>query len=126
MKKITKLVLIISCLFIATTGCKKFLDIVPDERPSEADAFRDPIAAKGYLYSCYGWIPNQRTTQNSIDMLTTDEVVTAFEHETFAKFPGTYDPTPWVTAGGLWQGADTGSSSWSAGRWRQGQPLRDL
>lgn len=87
MKKVTKILLFISCILIIATGCKKFLDIVPDERPSEEDAFRDPVAAKGYLYSCYGWIPNQRVGQTSIDLLTTDEVVTAFEHEAFAKFP---------------------------------------
>lgn len=31
--------------------------------------------------------------------------------ETFAGFPGTYDPYPWVTSGGNWQGADSGTST---------------
>lgn len=78
----------IVCLTIsAFLGCQDYLDIVPDERPTEADAFRNPNSALGYLYSCYGYIPNQRSGTSSIDLMTSDEVVTAFEHETFAKFP---------------------------------------
>ena len=30
--------------------------------------------------------------------------------ETFTGFGGTYSPAPWVTTGGAWQGADSGSS----------------
>lgn len=31
--------------------------------------------------------------------------------ETFAGFPGSYDPYPWVTTGGVWQGTDSGAST---------------
>jgi starch-binding outer membrane protein, SusD/RagB family len=77
----------------ATTlaGCQKYLDIVPDERPTEKDAFKDIYAAENFLYSCYAPLPNPRQGTVSIDLFTTDEVVTAFEHETFAQFPkGTF------------------------------------
>lgn len=75
----------------ALTGCKKYLDIVPDERPTEADAFKDVFAAENYLYSCYAPLPNPRAATTSIDFMTSDEIVTAFEHETFAQFPkGTF------------------------------------
>lgn len=78
----------IAIVIITTvSSCDSYLDIVPDERPTEADAFRNPQAARGYLYSCYGYIPNQRSGTSSIDLMTSDEIVTAFEHETFAKFP---------------------------------------
>ena len=78
----------IALVIISTVlSCENYLDIVPDERPTEADAFRNPQAARGYLYSCYGYIPNQRSGTSSIDLMTSDEIVTAFEHETFAKFP---------------------------------------
>jgi len=30
--------------------------------------------------------------------------------ETFAGFPGTYDPYPWMSSGGVWKGMDLGSS----------------
>lgn len=78
----------IAIVIITTlSSCESYLDIVPDERPTEADAFRNPQAARGYLYSCYGYIPNQRSGTSSIDLMTSDEIVTAFEHEIFAKFP---------------------------------------
>jgi len=31
--------------------------------------------------------------------------------EAFTRFPGTYDPYPWVTTGGVWQGVDDGASA---------------
>ena len=34
-----------------------YLDIVPDERPTEEDAFKDKNAAERYLYSCYAFMP---------------------------------------------------------------------
>ena len=79
-------------LFVAlTSSCSKFLDVVPDERPTEEDAFVDEFAAERFLYSCYNYLPSVRVGQSSIDLMTTDEVITSFEHETFAQFPkGTF------------------------------------
>lgn len=85
MRRIIFLTVIV--IFSTLSSCDNYLEIVPDERPTEADAFRNPQAALGYLYSCYGYIPNQRSGTYSIDLMTSDEVVTAFEHEIFAKFP---------------------------------------
>lgn len=31
--------------------------------------------------------------------------------EAFTGFPGTYDPYPWATTGGVWQGTDSGTSA---------------
>lgn len=87
MKRFIYIIVLMAIIGSTFTGCKKFLNIVPDERPSEDDAFRDPLAAKNYLYSCYGWLPVTRVGQTAIDLLTADEVTTAFEHETFARFP---------------------------------------
>lgn len=89
--KLKNIVLLLLVAGIITSGCKKYLDIVPDERPTEEDAFKDIYAAENFLYSCYAPLPNPRASVNSIDLMTTDEVVTAFEHETFAQFPkGTF------------------------------------
>ena len=68
------------------TSCD-YLDIVPDERADEADAYKDKDAALSFLYSCYGYMPQPNLSQSSLDFMTGDEVVTAFEHETFANFP---------------------------------------
>lgn len=80
---------IIGCLFLAgltLTSCD-FLDVVPDEYTSESDMTKDRQAALNYLYSCYGYLPQPNDGTSSLDLLTGDEVVTAFEHETFAAFP---------------------------------------
>lgn len=74
-------------------GCN-YLDIVPNGTPEEKDAFATPHNAKKYLYSCYGFIPDNTNVQSSIDFLTSDEVVTSSEHETYAHFAkGTYTPS---------------------------------
>lgn len=87
MIKHLKILSVFTIVLLLSSCGDNYLDIVPDERPTEEDAFQDPQAAKGYLYSIYGYIPNQRSGTSSIDLLTADEVVTAFEHEIFAKFP---------------------------------------
>lgn len=37
-----------------------YLDIVPDETPSESDAFEDEKAAERYMYGCYGMMQKER------------------------------------------------------------------
>lgn len=53
---------ILLCLFIIAVSFSScdFLDIVPDETPTETDAFRDAKAAERYLYSCYGLMQKER------------------------------------------------------------------
>lgn len=85
--------LLLLFLIIGATSCN-FLDIVPDERPTEGDAFRDQKAAERYMYSCYSYIPDLRNGTGSMDLFTGDEVATAFEHESFASFnKGNYNPS---------------------------------
>jgi hypothetical protein len=69
------------------TSCLDYLDIVPDEIPTSADAFMDEAAVDRFLYSCYAYIPMSADGAYSLDMMTGDEVITAFEHERFAQFP---------------------------------------
>lgn len=78
--------LALSIGMLSLSSCD-FLDIVPDERPTEEDAFEDINALQGYLYSCYSYLPQPNLGSASLDFMTGDEVVTAFEHETFASFP---------------------------------------
>lgn len=89
----------IAVLLIALlTGCN-YLDIVPDEKASEEDAFKDAAAIERYLYSCYAYIPNPRDGTSSLDLFTGDEVVTRWEHEVFANFAkGLYTPShPYIS-----------------------------
>lgn len=73
-------------LLIGFASCD-YLDIVPDEKEKAEDAFEDVSAAERYMYSCYAYLPQARSGTSSLDFMTGDEVVTAFEHETFASFP---------------------------------------
>lgn len=85
MKTIYKLIFYISVIIIYSS-CD-YLDVVPDEITTEKDAFADQYAARDFLYSCYGYLPQSNSAAGSLDLLTGDEVITAFEHETFAAFP---------------------------------------
>ncbi|MDR1882619.1 MAG: RagB/SusD family nutrient uptake outer membrane protein [Prevotella sp.] len=85
MKKIYCFIFVLIVLAGGSASCN-FLDIVPDEMPTEEDAFKDARAAERYLYSCYSFIPQNRHSTQSIDLFTADEIVTAFEHELFANF----------------------------------------
>lgn len=80
---------IIGCLLAAgltMTSCD-YLNVIPDETTTGADIAKDRQAALNYLYSCYGFLPTPNAGPTSLDFLTGDEVVTAFEHELFAGFP---------------------------------------
>ena len=86
MKKIYKY-LSAALLCMSMSSCVDYLDIVPDEIPTDKDAFLDETAALRYIYSCYGYLPQPNNGPGSLDFMTGDEIITAFEHETFAAFP---------------------------------------
>lgn len=84
--------LVLLCLTICVS-CN-YLDIVPDEKATEADAFKNPKAVLRYLYSCYAYIPDPINGNASLDFLTGDDFVTAWEHEPFGQFVrGNYTPS---------------------------------
>lgn len=59
-------------------GACDYLDIVPDERPTEEDAFKDKKAAERYLYSCYSFMPKER---EGVYLYQTGEVVTDYDRK---------------------------------------------
>ncbi len=83
--KSIKFIIILSVLF--SFGACNYLDIMPDEVATEEDAFENSKAAERYLYSCYSYIPKLNSGVESLDFMTADEVITVFDHETFANFP---------------------------------------
>lgn len=79
-------------VLVASAVSCNYLDIVPDETTREEDAFQNMNTAEGFLYSCYSFLPDPRDETSSLDLMTSDEVVTTYEHETFANFPkGNYN-----------------------------------
>ena len=93
MKQVINKIVLMLVLTASCYSCN-YLDIVPDENATEADAFKNLAAAERYLYSCYAYMKSPSATSASIDLLTGDDVVTAWEHEDFANFAkGTYTPS---------------------------------
>ncbi len=93
MKIINKTILLLSLVTLFLSSCN-FLDIVPEETSKFSDTYADKNKGRAFLYSCYSYLPNPQSGPASLDLMTGDEVVTAFEHETFAHFPkGTYTST---------------------------------
>lgn len=61
-------------LLLSVPSCN-YLDVVPDERPTEEDAFQDKYAAERYLYSCYSFIPKER--QIDMGLLPNAQILTS-------------------------------------------------
>lgn len=68
----------------------RFLDVVPDERTTDTDTYAGRNNGIEYLYSCYAYLPNPANTREGLDLLTGDEVITAFEHGNILCFPENY------------------------------------
>ena len=85
MKKIYRILFLLVAL-IGYSSCN-YLDIVPDETTTDEDTYADKDAVRDYLYSCYAYLPQCNISSGSLDQMTGDEVITAFEHETFARLP---------------------------------------
>ena len=60
--KLRYIYIIVLC--ILTSGCN-YLDIMPDERAKLEDSYNTPSKTEGFLYSCYTYMPMNRTSQDS-------------------------------------------------------------
>lgn len=105
MKKINQL-LIVLCALAQFPSCN-YLDVVPDERAQEEDTYKTPGDVKGFLYSCYGYLPQNRWLGDPYWWLTAE--MTAVEKESYTTFNyGDYSPTnlsfTTSTWGDVWNG----------------------
>lgn len=107
MKKILyRFNILVMAVISLCTSCD-YLNIVPDERAEESDTWKTPKAVKGYLYSCYGYMPEVRKYTASYWL---PEEMTAVTKQNFSsdfKY-GLYGPsnlsmttTTWST---IWDG----------------------
>ncbi len=53
-------------LLSAVSGCNKYLDILPDDKPVLEDAFKDKYNAEKYLFTCYNSLPNVVNPTNTL------------------------------------------------------------
>ena len=51
-------IILVCCIVLGLSACKKYLDIVPDNVPTLDYAFRMRTTAEQYLYTCYSFLPN--------------------------------------------------------------------
>ncbi len=70
------IVLSLLCLCFITTGCKKYLDQVPDDRLTLEETFKNRSTAERFLASAYAFIPREHTQ----------------------RFVGNYNSGPWTGA----------------------------
>lgn len=76
---------ILSFLLLVSLNSCNYLDIVPDNTPVLEDAFKNETTAEGFVFSCYGKIPNYLGFRYN-NWITTPEMVAA-PHWTVQWFP---------------------------------------
>ena len=73
MKKIlVSLILLVSIIF-SNTSCSDFLNIVPEGVASMDNAFSNRANSERYLMTCYSYLPNFSSVNNSLGFLAGDE-----------------------------------------------------
>src|SRR5690625_4451521 len=80
-----RILLVGTFIFLLSSCADRYVDIVPDEIATEDGAFSDPESAKDYLYSVYGYMPNKRDGTFTLHLLTSDEIASSMQHESFAR-----------------------------------------
>ena len=80
MKNVKKIIYIL-LLFLGTVSISScnYLNIVPDDTPTFEDAFKNENTAEGFVYSCYGYIPNYMNYRTgNFSWLSSNEVACSY------------------------------------------------
>ena len=95
-----KYILLLSLTMILGFTACNYLDIVPDERAQISDAYKTPDAVKRFLYSCYAYMPDERSQYDSYWF---PEELTAVTKELFTTFKyGDYSPSNLAATSNTW------------------------
>ncbi|HEX6428151.1 MAG TPA: RagB/SusD family nutrient uptake outer membrane protein [Niastella sp.] len=65
---------ILLTLLFSAGGCKKYLDVVPDNIATLDNAFTMRVEAEKYLYTCYSYMPRDGSLEDDPAMLGGDEM----------------------------------------------------
>lgn len=65
---------ILLTLLFSTSGCKKYLDVVPDNIATLDNAFTMRVEAEKYLYTCFSYMPRDGSLEDDPAMLGGDEM----------------------------------------------------
>jgi hypothetical protein len=80
-----KKILFILLFGMSAAGCN-FLDIVPDDTATLADAFKNETTAEDFVFTCYSFQYDYFNFRNSVGMMTSNEYAAAY-HWTAQWFP---------------------------------------
>lgn len=75
MKKYYKSLLLMSLLFLGTSSCKKFLNVVPDGTGTLDYAFRNRNEAENYLFTCYATLQQLADPTTNAGFTTSAEII---------------------------------------------------
>lgn len=67
--------IIVALLIGASLHSCDYLDIVPDDTPILADAFKNEQTAENFVFACYSFIPNYLNFRQNFSWCTTPETV---------------------------------------------------
>ncbi|MFD1771450.1 RagB/SusD family nutrient uptake outer membrane protein [Sphingobacterium suaedae] len=65
----------IAVLLLTVSGCNKYLDILPDDKPVLEDAFKDRFNAEKYLFTCYASLPDFANPANTLGLTAGGDIV---------------------------------------------------
>ncbi|MDD4569975.1 MAG: hypothetical protein PHE70_07630, partial [Tepidanaerobacteraceae bacterium] len=89
-------------IFFLFTGCD-YLDIVPDERVTQENLYETPNDVRNFLYSCYGYLPNNRAISNNAYWQMTGGETSFYRKENFSLFnEGAYGPANVFMTSATW------------------------
>lgn len=72
------IIIILVALNIPIVSSCDYLDIVPDDKPTLADAFKNEQTAEAFLFSCYGYIPQANHFRTNFSWVMSNEMVATY------------------------------------------------
>lgn len=75
-KNINLILILAAFLGLAGSSCTDYLNVIPDNIPTVDHAFVDRYQAKGFLYGCYSFMPDQSNPELNPAFFAGDEVWT--------------------------------------------------
>lgn len=70
--------ILLAVLFLPVFYSCNYLDIVPDDKPTFSDAFKNEQTAEAFLFSCYGYIPQANQFRNNFAWAMSNEMVSTY------------------------------------------------
>ncbi len=116
-----KKILILICMAVCFSACKKFLNIVPDNVATLDYAFRNRMEAQKYLFTCYNSLPKFGELGGNPGLMGGDELVTNYPgYMAYSDINGFYNgillgqQNKVNPLGDFWEGSNNGKAYFQA------------